>query len=75
METSTDTNLARTPLLSEYSSPAELASELRISQRTLDRWVSIGEGPPRVTIGRKVLYRRDAVAAWMRSRERKPVAA
>jgi hypothetical protein len=60
---------ART-VLSEYLTPAELADELGICKRTLDRWHASRTGPPRVTLGRRPLYRRDAVADWIRSRER-----
>ena len=57
-------------ILSEYMTPEELAGELGICKRTLDRWHAGRTGPPRVTIGRKPLYRRDSVADWIRSKER-----
>jgi hypothetical protein len=57
-------------VLSEYMTPEELAGELGICKRTLDRWHSSRTGPPRVTIGRKPLYRRDSVADWIRGKER-----
>lgn len=56
-------------IVTEYLTPAELASELRVCQRTLDRWNRLGEGPPRVTVGRRILYRRLSVTAWLASRE------
>jgi predicted DNA-binding transcriptional regulator AlpA len=59
---------ART-VLSEYMTPEELADELGICRRTLDRWHTSRTGPPRVTVGRRPLYRREAVTEWLRSRE------
>jgi hypothetical protein len=56
-------------VLTDYLTPAELASELRVCQRTLDRWNGLGEGPPRVIVGRRILYRRSSVTAWLASRE------
>jgi hypothetical protein len=57
-------------VLSEYMTPEELADELGICKRTLDRWHASRSGPPRVTIGRRPLYRREGVAEWLRNRER-----
>jgi hypothetical protein len=56
-------------VLSEYLTPEELASELGICKRTLDRWHGSRSGPPRLTIGRRPLYRREAVVQWLRKRE------
>ena len=56
-------------LFDNYQTPEALSGELRISPRTLDRWHRLGEGPPRCKVGRKVLYRRSSVAAWLMSRE------
>jgi hypothetical protein len=60
------------PVLSEYLTQRELACELRVCKRTLDRWHASRIGPPRVTIGRKPMYRREAVAQWLRKREKDP---
>jgi predicted DNA-binding transcriptional regulator AlpA len=59
-------------LLSEYLTPEELAGELGICKRTLDRWHASRTGPPRVTVGRRPLYRREAVTHWLRKREQDP---
>ena len=59
-------------ILSEYLTPAELAAEFGICKRTLDRWYASRRGPPRITIGRKPLYRREAVLEWLRKREENP---
>jgi hypothetical protein len=56
---------------SEYLTPQSLAKNLDVSVRTLDRWHVQRIGPPRTTIGRTVLYRRESVAAWLRSREKR----
>ena len=56
-------------VLSEYISPEQLALELGISTRTLDRWHSVREGPPRTRLGKRILYRRESFAAWLRSQE------
>jgi hypothetical protein len=56
-------------VLSEYMTPDELAGELGICKRTLDRWHASRSGPPRVTVGRRPLYRREAVTQWLRRRE------
>jgi predicted DNA-binding transcriptional regulator AlpA len=56
-------------LLTDYIEKDEAAAELGVCERTLDRWHQLREGPPRVTIGRRILYRRSSVAAWLASRE------
>ena len=53
----------------DYLEPAELARELDVSERTIHRWHVMRIGPPRVTIGRTVLYRRESVRQWLESRE------
>jgi hypothetical protein len=56
-------------ILADYMTPDQLARELGICKRTLDRWQARRSGPPRVTVGRRPLYRREAVAQWLRKRE------
>lgn len=56
-------------LLSKYMTPAECAAELGINARTLERWHRLHQAPPRTKIGKKVLYRREAVTEWLRERE------
>lgn len=36
-----------------------------IARRTLERWHSLRVGPPRVRVGRIVVYRIDEVRAWL----------
>jgi predicted DNA-binding transcriptional regulator AlpA len=63
-------NANTTPLVTdEYMESGELSKELGICWRTLHRFHLNREGPPRVKIGRKVLYRRESVREWLRSRE------
>ena len=64
---STDTSAVT--ILSGYIEPQQLAKELGISERTLARWHTMRVGPPRVTIGRRPLYKRSSVAAWIERQE------
>ena len=59
-------------VLSEYMTPEELAGELGICKRTLDRWHSSRSGPPRCYVGRRPMYRRESVSQWLRKREHDP---
>ena len=58
-------------LLADFLTQDEAASELRVCRRTLDRWQRLNEGPPITKIGRRVLYRRSSVQAWLREREQR----
>jgi hypothetical protein len=60
-------------ILAGYLSKSRLAEELGTTTRTIDRWEVLRQGPPRVVIGRKVLYNRDSVRAWLQSREQRKV--
>ena len=53
----------------EFIAPDDLAQELNVSPRTLHRWHTLRMGPPRVCIGRTILYRRAAVRAWLEGQE------
>lgn len=50
---------------------AQLARSLGISTRTLDRLHVNRKGPPRVRVGRKVLYRRESVLTWLAGCEKR----
>jgi predicted DNA-binding transcriptional regulator AlpA len=54
--------------------PDAVAELLGISQRTLSRWHALRVGPARCKVGRTVLYRRDAIEAWLDANETQPVA-
>jgi excisionase family DNA binding protein len=56
-------------LLESYLSPEQLAAELQLHVRTIRKFDERGEGPPKTVLGRKVLYRREAVIEWLASRE------
>jgi Helix-turn-helix domain len=59
------------PILAEFLTREELASELRRSPRTLDRWEVHGMGPPRTLVGRQVLYRRSSLLRWLAAQEQR----
>ncbi len=56
-------------LLDGYISREQLAKELGKALRTIDRWETRRIGPPRVVIGRMILYRKETVREWLLSRE------
>jgi hypothetical protein len=58
-------------LLSDFLSQGEAAAELKVCERTLDRWHRLGEGPPITRLGRRILYRRSSLQAWLRGREQR----
>ena len=58
-------------LLDEYLTPAELAAELGVCTKTLDRWRVTGSGPPITKIGRKPFYSRESVRGWLQAREQR----
>jgi hypothetical protein len=60
-------------VLSEpYFQEKEFADFMRKNIRTVRLWEQLRIGPPRVKIGKTVLYRKSAVEAWLRSRESRP---
>jgi hypothetical protein len=58
-------------LLADFLTQEKGAAELKICERTLDRWRRLGEGPPITKLGRRVLYRRSSLQAWLRTREQR----
>ena len=56
-------------LLADFLTADEAAAKLKICERTLNRWRSLGEGPPVTKIGRRVYYRRRTLRAWLCARE------
>jgi hypothetical protein len=49
----------------EYDTPDQLANELGISVRTLGRWHRLRIGPPRVKVGRLILYPKAGKREWL----------
>jgi DNA-binding transcriptional MerR regulator len=61
------------PLLEDLLNPEHLSQELGVSLRTIHRWHQQRMGPPRIVIGRKPYYRRDAVKSWLIAQEKAQV--
>jgi len=57
------------PMLSDWMTRAELAAELGLTAETLSRWDARRVGPAPTLVGRKVLYRRETVRAWLLEQE------
>jgi hypothetical protein len=60
-----------TDVLDGYLEKKLLAAQLGRSPRTLDRWHTRRVGPPRVALGRRILYRVDSVRAWLQGCEQR----
>ena len=56
-------------LLDDYLTDTELAFEIKVSPRTIQRWRRLGEAPPRTKVGKKNLTRRGGAREWLRARE------
>jgi hypothetical protein len=54
-------------LLADWLTEEELASQLKHHERTLARWRVLGIGPRFTRCGRKFIYHRDDLAAWLRA--------
>lgn len=53
----------------EYLTQSEVARRYKLSERTVERWRSTGDGPPFVRVGlRRVLYRLADCEAWLTGR-------
>ena len=52
-----------------YVTAGRLASLLGVTVRTLSRWDAAGNGPPKIKIGKKVLFDLDKVPEWLAGRE------
>ncbi len=58
--------MTMTPLLTQR----EAASQLRLSERTLERLRLTGDGPRYAKAGRRVVYRAEDLEAWIADRLR-----
>lgn len=47
----------------------DLAKQLGVSPRTIDRWEALRQGPPRVRVGRTILYSIQSARYWLLSIE------
>jgi hypothetical protein len=43
--------------------------QMSTADRLLSGFLELGEGPPVTKFGRRILYRRSGLAAWVRARE------
>lgn len=59
-------------VLQGYLTRDDLAKQMGVHPRTLERWHRERQGPPCVMIGRFRLYRVAAVREWLESREQGP---
>jgi excisionase family DNA binding protein len=53
-----------------YVTTEELAKELRTSPETIRFWRHIGKGPASFKAGRRVLYAREDIDAWIAEQRR-----
>jgi hypothetical protein len=72
-DTCAETSPAQTPaaVLDDYMETEQLAAELNMTPLTLIRWRLEKKGPPVTRIGRRILYRRSSVKAWMAAQEQR----
>lgn len=58
-----------------YVTPESLAALLGVSTRTLGRWEAVRIGPPKIKVGKLVLFDLARLPEWLASRETEPVRA
>ncbi len=56
--------------LAGFSTLEQTAKKLKRTKRTLQRWNSLGIGPPQIKIGRLILFCDESVADWLKANER-----
>jgi Helix-turn-helix domain len=57
-------------ILSDYFDTGELAAELGVTPITVVRWRLAKKGPPVTYLGRRILYHKSSVKAWLAAQER-----
>lgn len=60
-------------VLDGYLTRSEFAKQIGKSLRTIDRWEAERRGPARIKVGKLILYRAEAVEAWLTAHETAPV--
>lgn len=55
-----------------YLDEATAAAQLGKQVQTLRKWAVQRKGPPRVKVGKRVLYREEALRAWLVAQESDP---
>jgi hypothetical protein len=68
-----DQERKRVARLAGYSNERKTAKELGVALRTLRKWRQLGRGPAFIKFARQIHYRDEAIAAWLRGREVKPI--
>jgi predicted DNA-binding transcriptional regulator AlpA len=58
-------------ILDQYLTRTQLAAELGVCERTFIRWCVLGQGPAMTKIGRKPMFHRAAVEAWLAARQQR----
>jgi DNA-binding transcriptional MerR regulator len=48
-----------------------MAKQMGVTTRTLDRWHTQRLGPPRIVIGRTILFKIDSALAWLAAKEQR----
>jgi hypothetical protein len=56
-----------------YTTPGGLARMLGVTPRTLFRWDERRIGPPKIKVGKRVLYDLAKIPAWLEEHERAPL--
>lgn len=60
-------------LESEFLSEDQVAVMLSVKPATLRNWGAMRKGPPRIKVGRTIMYRRAALVSWLEGCETQPV--
>src|SRR4051812_9072060 len=63
------------PPVPGYLDEAAAAAQLDVKVQTLRKWAVQRKGPPRKKAGKRVLYREEALRAWLVAQETDPAAA
>jgi hypothetical protein len=56
----------------DYLNEEQFAAGVGRDLRTIRRWHALRIGPPRIKLGKKILYRKSSVALWLERKESHP---